>query len=192
MAALLLGLAIFLGAHSIGLFAVEWRAAWRERIGAGRWKLLVALVSLLGFVLLAWGFGMARQEPTILWLPPFWLRHVTALLMLASFILLAAAYVPGTRIKSAIGHPMIVATKVWAGAHLIANGTLAGTVLFGAFLAWSIAAFAILRRRDRIAGTRIPSAGASRDALAVIIGAVAWGFFAHVGHYWLIGVRPFG
>lgn len=189
---LVLGLVLFLGTHSIGIFAGTWRSTQLQRLGAGKWKLLYALASLAGFVLIVWGFGQARAEPVILWLAPHGMWHLTALLMVFSFILLAAAYVPGTRIKAAVGHPMILATKVWSAAHLISNGTLAGTVLFGAFLTWSVAAYAGSRRRDRLAGTRYPAVGVSRDLIAVVVGVLAWGLFAHVLHYRLIGIRPMG
>jgi uncharacterized membrane protein len=192
MVFLVLGLAIFLGTHSIGIFAGTWRAAQVQRLGAGRWKVLYGVVSLAGFVLLVWGFGQARAEPVILWVAPHWMWHLTAILMVPAFIFLVAAYVPGTRIKAAVGHPMVLGTKVWSAAHLISNGTLAGTVLFGAFLVWSVAAYAGSRRRDRLAGTRYAAGTLGRDLIAVVIAVLAWGLFGHVLHYPLIGIRPLG
>jgi uncharacterized membrane protein len=109
-----------------------------------------------------------------------------------AFILIVAAYVPGNRIKAGLGHPMVAGVKVWAFAHLLANGTLAGVILFGAFLAWAMADFASARRRDRRAGTVYPAGTIARDAVAVIVGLVAWAAFAFYLHGWLIGVRPFG
>jgi uncharacterized membrane protein len=111
--------------------------------------------------------------------------------MLLSFVLLAAAYVPGTRIRQVLGHPMVLGVKTWAFAHLIANGRLGDLVLFGAFLVWAIVLYAASRRRDRKAGTVRPRGSASRDALAVVIGIVAWAAFAFWLHAALIGVRPF-
>ena len=192
MLLLIVGLILFLGAHSLRILAEPWRNRQRERVGAVRWKGVIAVLSLAGFVLLVWGFGMARAEPVVLWVPPQWTRHLAALLMLPSFVLLVAAYLPGTRIKAAVGHPMILATKTWAVAHLLANGTLDDLVLFGSFLAWSVLAYISARRRDRAAGTTYPAQGAVRDIAALLIGAAAWAWFAHFGHYWLIGVRPLG
>jgi uncharacterized membrane protein len=192
MLLLIAGLVVFLGAHSVRIFADGWRTRQRERLGQMRWKLIVSLVSVAGFALLIWGYSLARADPIIVWTPPVWTRHAAALLVLLAFILLVAAYLPGTRIKAAVGHPMVVAVKVWALAHLMANGTLHDIVLFGSFLVWSILAFATARRRDRAAGVRYPALGIGRDVAAVVVGAVAWGFFAHVGHRWLIGVSPFG
>jgi uncharacterized membrane protein len=191
MLVLIAGLLLFLGVHSTRVFADAWRTQQIGRLGAGRWKVLYTVVSLIGFGLLVWGFGMARAQPVLLWAPPHWTHHVAALLVLVAFILVVAAYVPGTHIKAAVGHPMVLGVKVWAAAHLLANGTLADVLLFGSFLVWAIYTYAASRRRDRAAGTRYPAAGAGRDVLAVVIGVVAFGLFAAVGHRWLIGVDPF-
>jgi uncharacterized membrane protein len=192
MTGLIVGLLIFLGTHSVRIFAEDWRARQIARLGEGKWKGLYSVVSAVGLVLIVLGFGLARSEPTFLWTPPLWTRHAAALLTVPAFILVAAAYVPGNRIKARLGHPMVAGVKVWAFAHLLANGTLAGVVLFGAFLAWAVADFASARRRDRRAGTVYPSGSLARDAVAAIVGLVAWAVFAFFLHGWLIGVRPFG
>ena len=192
MTILILGLLIFLGAHSVRIFADGWRTRQLARLGEGKWKGLYSVVSAVGLVLIVWGYGLARAEPTVLWMPPLWTRHVAALLTVPAFILIVAAYVPGNRIKAGLGHPMVAGVKVWAFAHLLANGTLAGVILFGAFLAWAMADFASARRRDRRAGTVYPAGTIVRDAVAVIVGLIAWAAFAFYLHGWLIGVRPFG
>jgi uncharacterized membrane protein len=192
MTTLLAGLVLFLGAHSVRIFADGWRGAQIARAGTGAWKAIYSIVSLAGFAMIVWGYGQTRLAPVDLWFPPAWTRHAAALLTLPAFVLLAAAYVPGTRIKAAVGHPMVAGVKVWAFAHLLSNGRLGDLVLFGAFLAWAIADFIASRRRDRAAGTRHAVGPGSRDVLAVAIGVVAWAAFAFVLHGWLIGVRPFG
>jgi len=189
---LIIGLAVFLGIHSVRIFADGWRSAQIARLGEGVWKGLYSAASLAGFVLLVWGFGQARLDPAVLWSPPSWSRHLAGLLTLAAFVLVAAAYVPGTRIKAAVGHPMILGVKVWALAHLLANGRLADIVLFGAFLAWAIVDYASSRRRDRAAGRIYVAGPLARDATAVAIGVVAWAAFAFWLHGALIGVRPYG
>jgi uncharacterized membrane protein len=161
------------------------------RIGENAWKGLYSLFSLVGLVLIIWGYGLSRSTPVELWSPPVFTRHLSGLLMLLSFVLLAAAYVPGTRIRQVLGHPMVLGVKTWAFAHLIANGRLGDLVLFGAFLVWAIVLYAASRRRDRKAGTVRPRGSASRDALAVVIGIAAWAAFAFWLHAALIGVRPF-
>jgi uncharacterized membrane protein len=191
MIVLVLGLAIFLGVHSLRIFADDWRSAQMGRIGENAWKGLYSLFSLVGLVLIIWGYGLSRSTPVELWSPPVFTRHLSGLLMLLSFVLLAAAYVPGTRIRQVLGHPMVLGVKTWAFAHLIANGRLGDLVLFGAFLVWAIVLYAASRRRDRKAGTVRPKGSASRDALAVVIGIVAWAAFAFWLHAALIGVRPF-
>jgi uncharacterized membrane protein len=190
MTALILGLAIFLGAHSVRIVADKWRAAQLARLGEGAWKGLFSAASAVGLVLIIWGYHSAQAQPIVLWSPPQWLRLVGALLTIPAFVLLAAAYVPGTRIKAAVGHPMVAGVKLWAFAHLLANGTLAAVVLFGAFLVWAIADFRSARRRDRAAGTRYPAGTIAGDALALVAGLVAWAIFAFLLHGWLIGVRP--
>lgn len=192
MTTLIAGLVLFLGAHSVRIFADGWRGAQIARAGAGAWKAIYSMVSLAGFAMIVWGYGQARLAPVDLWFPPAWTRHAAALLTLPAFVLLAAAYVPGTRIKAAVGHPMVAGVKLWAFAHLLSNGRLGDVVLFGAFLAWAIADFIASRRRDRAAGTRYPAGPVSRDVLAVAIGVAAWAAFAFALHGWLIGVRPFG
>ncbi len=192
MTVLILGLLLFLGAHSVRIFADDWRSRQIARLGGGKWKGLYSAVSAVGLVLIIWGYGLARTDPVLLWSPPLWTRHVAALLTVPAFILLAAAYVPGNRIKAKVGHPMLAGVKVWAFAHLLANGTAAAVVLFGAFLVWAIAAFATARQRDRRAGTVYPAGALARDAVAVIVGLIAWAAFAFLLHQWLIGTRPFG
>lgn len=143
-------------------------------------------------MLIVYGYGLAREAPVDLWNPPLWTRHLASLLTLPVFVLVAAAYVPGTHIRAALKHPMILGVKAWALAHLIANGRLADVVLFGAFLAWAILDFRAARLRDRKLGTTYPAKGALRDIVVVVIGLAAWAVFALMLHGPLIGVRPFG
>jgi uncharacterized membrane protein len=192
MLILVLGLLIFLGVHSVRMLAGDWRTRQIERLGQLTWKGLYAALSIAGFALIVWGFSLARTTPDYLWYPPRWTHHLAALLMLLAFILLTAAYVPGNRIKAKVGHPMLLAVKVWAVAHLLANGTLADIIMFAAFLIWSVANFIVSRRRDRQAGVTYPATGIWPDVLVAGIGLVAFVLFAHFGHRWLIGVDPFG
>ena len=192
MSFLILGLAIFLGVHSVRLFARDWREAQIARLGEQRWKGVYSLVSAGGLGLIVWGYGMARADPVMLWVPPLWTRHLAALLTLPAFILLVAAYVPGSHIKAVIGHPMVAGVKLWALAHLLASGKLSTVVLAGAFLVWAIAGFASSRRRDRAESRTYPVVGWPRDVMVIALGGIAWALFALYGHAWLIGVRPFG
>jgi uncharacterized membrane protein len=192
MTYLIIGLIVFLGTHSIRMFADGWRSRTIAGVGEGKWKGIYALVSIAGFVLIVWGYGQARLEPGVLYSPPLFMRHIAGLLMLLSIVLVAAAYVPGNHFKSALGHPMVAGVKVWALAHLVANGGLADTVLFGAFLLWSVANFAISRRRDRVAGVSYAPGSLSGTLIAVGIGGAVWAAFAFGLHKVLIGVAPFG
>ncbi len=188
MAVLILGLVIFLGVHSTSIFAPTWRNAQFAARGEMTWKGIYALLSLIGFALILHGYGQARGAPVVLYQPPAALRHVAWLLMLPVFPLLFAAYLPG-RISAATRHPMLVATKLWALAHLLANGTLASTVLFGSFLAWAVADRISLKRR---APRRTPAAPPSRynDPIALVAGLGLYAAFLGMLHLWLIGVSP--
>lgn len=192
MTLLILGLVLFLGAHSVRIAADDWRTRMRTRMGEGAWKGLYTGVSIAGLVLVVWGYGLARQQPVVLWTPPVAMRHLAALLTLASFVLLAAAYVPRNGLKARLHHPMVLGVKVWALAHLLANGTLADVLLFGSFLVWAVFSFRAARRRDRAAAVSYPPGNAAGTIGAVVAGVVAWAVFAFWAHQALIGVRPLG
>lgn len=192
MVILIIGLLMFLGTHSVRIFAEDWRNKQIARRGENTWMGLYAVISLIGFVLIVYGYGQVRLEPLVIWQPPVWTKHLAALLTLPAFILLVAAYVPGTKIKTMIGHPMVLGVKLWALAHLLANGTLADIILFGSFLLWSVLDYRASRQRDKAAGTAYQVTGISRDIIAIVVGIIAWAAFAIVLHNWLIGVKPFG
>jgi len=192
MAALVLGLVLFLGVHSIRITADDWRTRQIDKLGEMKWKGAYAAASIIGLVLIVWGYGLARLDPVYLWFPPMWTKHLAALLTIPAFILLVATYVPASVIKARIGHPMVAGVKIWAFSHLIANGTLADILLFGSFLIWAIVSFASARKRDRRLG-RTPVVGKIRnDAIAVVIGLIAWFVFAMYAHAALFGIAPFG
>lgn len=191
---LVLGLLLFLGIHSVSIVAPRARHAIAHRIGEGPWKGIYTLVALAGFGLIVAGYSAARQNPVLLWTPPLAMRHVAAVLMLPVFVLLLSAYLPG-RIQRAAKHPMLAATKLWALAHLLANGSLADVVLFGAFLAWAVADRVSLKRRASAGLLRAPhtfAAGKANDAIALVGGLLLYAVFAFWAHGFLIGVRPFG
>ena len=193
MAWLVLGLVLFLGVHAVSIVSPAGRDRWAARLGEGAFKGLYSLVSLLGLVLIVWGYGLAREAPVWLYQPPVAMRHLNALLMLPVFVLLLAAYLPG-HIQRAAKHPMLVAVKLWALAHLLANGTLADVLLFGGFLAWAVADRVSLKRRaaaGRVRGVPVLPASKANDLLALVGGLVLYLVFVFWAHAWLFGVRPF-
>lgn len=187
MTLLVLGLVLFLGIHSISIVAPAWRDAQAAR-NERAWKGLYAAVSLVGFVLLVYGYGLARQSPVVLYTPPTWLRHLALLFLLPVFPLLLAAYLPG-RIKAATKHPMLAATKLWALSHLLVNGTLADMLLFGGFLVWAVADRVSLKRRIPRPVPGAPPSPAN-DAIAIVGGLALYALFVWRAHVWLIGVSP--
>jgi uncharacterized membrane protein len=186
---LILGLVIFLGTHCFSM-ARERRAAVIGRIGEGPYKGLYSLLSLAGIVLIAIGYGQYRAGGYIpVWDPPVWTRHLALLLVLIAFICFVAAYLPG-HIKTRLKHPMLAGVKIWALAHLLANGDLGSILLFGSVLVWAVLARISAKRRDVAAqhgGTAAP-AGWRNDILAVVIGAAVYLAFVFWLHPWLIGV----
>ena len=192
MVYLVLGLVLFLGVHSVRIVAEGWRTQTIARLGEGAYKGIYTVVSLVGLGLIIWGFGVARETPTMLWMPPRGMRHAAALLTLIAFVFLAAAYVPRNAIKARLHHPMVLAVKTWALAHLLSNGSLAHVILFGSFLAWGVANFIAARKRDRALGTRYPAGNLAGTATTVVVGVAAWAVVALWLHGALIGIRPLG
>ncbi len=189
----LAGLLLFLGVHSVRIFAEGWRERQRRKLGADTWRGIYAALSLVGMVLLIWGYSLVRDTPTWVWIPPLGMRHAASLFNLLAFILLAAAYVPGNAIKAKVHHPMVAGVKLWAVAHLMANGNLAHIILFGSFLAWAVADFIAARKRDRRSLSSQPAATTlAATVITVVVGTLSWVVFAFWLHGWLIGVKPFG
>lgn len=191
MTLLVIGLLIFLGAHSTRIFAQGWRETMIAKLGVNGWKGACSAASLVGLTLIVIGYAASRADPVFLWYPPIWTRHAASLLTLVAFILLVAAYMPANRIKASAGHPMVAGVKLWAFAHLLSNGTLADLLLFGSFLGWAIADFIAARRRDRAAGV-IHDARTLPTVATVLLGILLWAAFAFWLHRVLIGVAPFG
>ncbi len=191
MTVLIIGLLLFLGAHSISIVDHRWRDAMARRMGGFAWKGLHGLVSLLGLMLIVWGYGLARQEPIVLYLPPAWLRHIALLLLLFVFPLLIAAYFPG-RISRRVKNPMLIAVKTWAFAHLLMNGMLADVLLFGAFLAWAVADLISLKRRPSRPLPVTAPTSPWNDAIAIAAGLAVYVAFVGGLHRWLIGVPVVG
>lgn len=194
MIVLCIGLILFIGIHSVRIVSDDFRTQFIQQRGEGAWKGLYTVLSLLGFALLIYGYGLTRLDPIYLWHPPVFTRHIASLLMLFSFILLAAAYVPKNAIKARLRHPMTMAVKVWAFSHLIANGRLGDVLLFGVFLVWAVLAIISCKKRDKAAGIVNEDRSAASipaTVATVVVGLVAYCVFAMWLHVRLIGVSPF-
>ncbi len=174
MTILVLGLVIFLGLHSTRIVSESGRERAIARIGEGPWKGIYSLVSAIGFVLIVWGFARARYDAPQLWTPPAGARHITMLLMLVALILLASSLFKRSHIAAIVHHPMLWAVLLWSVGHLIANGSAADLVLFGAFLVWSVADLASSYARDRRNGVVYPAPELGATAGAVVVGLVLY------------------
>jgi len=190
MAILILGLVIFLGLHSTRIVSESGRQKAIARFGEGPWKGLYSAVSAIGFVLIVWGFARARYNAPQLWTPFPGARHITMLLMLISLILLASYLFKRSHITAAVHHPMVWAVTLWSVGHLLANGSAADLVLFGAFLVWSVADLASSYARDRRNNLVYPAPELGATAGAVVVGLVIYGLFIGGLHLWLFGVSP--
>ena len=189
MLLLITGLAIFLGIHTVAIVAPGWRDAQVRRLGEPTWKGAYSLVAFVGLGLTLYGYGLARTSPVVLYVPPTALRHVALLLLVPVFPLLFAAYLPG-RISAATKHPMLLAVKLWATAHLLANGTLHDVVLFGSFLVWAVADRIAVKRRAMPRQIRRAPASPRNDIVVVIGGLAVYVVVLFWAHRWLIGVSP--
>ena len=186
MSILLLGLVLFFAVHSVAIVNAAWRERMVQRFGEGLWKGVYSLIAIVGLVLIIWGYGLARQDPVVLYSPPLWLNYVAIALLIPVFPLLFATYLPG-RIQAASRHPMLVAVKLWALAHLLVNGTLADLLLFGSFLVWAVADRISLKRRTEPSVPRLPDTKLN-DLIAVVGGLALYVAFTLWLHDWLIGV----
>lgn len=190
MIQMIIGLVLFFGMHSVSIVAPAWRDRVAKNWGEPRWKGAYSLVSIAGFVLMIQGYAALRLEPSLLYVPPVGLRHLAALLMLPVFPLLLATYLSG-RIKRAAKHPMLVAVKLWALAHLLANGMLADVMLFGGFLLWAVLDRISLKRRPVRVAPAAPELPIN-DALVVLGGLGLYAAFVMNWHERFFGVAPFG
>jgi len=190
MLILVLGIVVFLGVHSLTAFR-ETRTGLIERFGARPFKGIYSLAALAGFALIVWGFSRYRAEGLIImWTPPTWTRHLTIALMWFAFVALACINPAPGRIRGWLRHPMLVAVKVWALAHLLANGDAGGMLLFGSFLAWAVFDRIAVKKRGDMGARRIASFTRA-DAIALGAGTLAY-LAVMVLHPVLFGVAVIG
>ena len=186
MSWLIVGLIIFFAVHSISIVNEPWRDRMVASMGEWSWKGIYSIVAAIGFFLIVWGYGLVRQESAVIYFPATWLMHLSMLLLIPVFPLLLATYLPG-RIRAVAGHPMLIATILWAFAHLLVNGRLADVLLFGTFLVWAgVDLFSMRQRVQR----PVPSAPALRfnDHIALVLGLAVYSVFVVWLHNMLIGV----
>ncbi len=190
MALLVLGIVLFLGLHLVRVVAPGLRSSMIARLGEGGWKGAYSIASIVALVILIYGFGQAR-DMTPIWTPPFWMSHITILLMLFALICLVASLLPAGHIAVRTKHPMVLSVKIWALAHLLSNGDGAAILLFAAFLAWGVILRISLKRRERAGEIALrPFVSAKYDLYAIVIGVIVWALIIWKLHAWIIGVSP--
>lgn len=187
---LILGLVLFLGPHSVRIFAEGWRTGMISRLGAQRWKLAYTAASVVGLALIVWGFATARHGSPQLWTPPVWGKHLNLLIMLVSMILFAAANPKPNHYKALLHHPMVWGVILWSGGHLMANGTTADAVLFGSFFVWGVLDLFAAYGRDRRERVVYAAPQWRSTIIASVAGAAVWAVFVFWAHLWLFGVAP--
>ena len=192
MAVLILGLVVFLGVHSIRIFAGDWRRRQVTRLGEGPWKGLYALTSPDRVCADYCGFRRRADNPGVTLCAAGLAAASQRRLHPDRVFLVAAAYVPRNHLKEKIGHPMLAGVKAWALGHLLSIGMLRDVVLFGAFLVWAIVDFVVSRRRDRASGTEYPAGTVGGDVVTVVVGVIAWALVAFWLHQLLIGMKSAG
>ena len=187
MVLLVLGLILFLGIHAVSIVARPSRDRMVASMGANGWRGVYSLISAIGLGLIIWSWGDARAAAPLIYEPPVWMKHLVALLMLFAAIAIAVYMVPAGRLKPVLKHPMLLSVKIWAFAHLLANGDLASLLLFGSFLVWAVADRISLKRRN----AAIPAPGpVSNDIIALVAGVGIYAGLVFGGHAWLFGVSP--
>ena len=192
MTTLILGMLIFIGVHSLRIVADGWRGSMVARLGEHKFKGLYSLAAAVGFGLIVWGFGQARQAPVALWARPAWGPHAGAALMLPAFILIVGPYLGRSHINVALRHPMLCGTILFGIAHLLANNLLADLILFGGFAAWAAIDLVSALARDRRNGRVMPPPVTSHTVRQIAVGTAVWAAFGIYLHRLMFGVAPFG
>ena len=191
MIGLIVGLILFLGIHLARVIAPEFRANTIATRGNGLWQGIYTAASLIGFGLIVWYYNEAVASGPYLYEPPVWMKHVNALLMLFASISMGIYAFPAGRLKAALKHPMLLAVKIWALGHLLANGSLAAILLFGSFLVWAIVVRISLKKREQRGESKVPVAGDVKwDVLSILVGLALYALFVGGLHVWLFGVAP--
>ncbi|MEM9842218.1 MAG: NnrU family protein [Pseudomonadota bacterium] len=184
----LAGLAAFFGTHLFS--ATRSRAPDRDiraRLGYGPYMSAYSLLAGAGLVLLIYGYGMTRGMG-VLYVPPLWTQHITLLLTLPAMVLLVASQLPAGYIKKVTKHPMLLAVKLWALGHLLANGEYNSVLLFGSFLGFAVFDRIMVKRRgDDGVGPDV-ALNPVMDGLSFVVGLAVWAAIAFWLHPILFGV----
>ena len=180
---IILGLAIWCGAHLLKRWAPNQRAAMTERMGDASKGVIAGALALSIFFF--W-LGYRQAEVVPLWYFP-WAVHLNNLLMIIAVILFGLGS-SKSRFRSKMRHPMLTGFAVWAFAHLLVNGDLASLVMFGGLLVWAIIEIPVINRAEP---DYVPYEGGSvaGDIRLLIISLVVFSVIA--GLHMLLGPWPF-
>ncbi|SOC42140.1 uncharacterized membrane protein [Rhizobium subbaraonis] len=191
MALLVAGIILFIATHLVRPFAPGLRAGLIARLGKPAFMALHGIVSLISLFMMAYGFVLARDGGgEMLYYPPVFMAHIALTLMLISTICLVSAFMPAGYIRSKLKFPALVAIKLWAFAHLLANGESYSVLLFVAILAWAVILRISLKKRIAAGEATLPVFVSARyDVISVIVGALLYAAIVLKLHEWLIGIR---
>ncbi len=181
------GLVIFFAIHLVRMLAPEWRRTQIKNIGENKWKGVYSIISIIGLGLIIWGYSQAKIDSDIIYTPPSWGAHVALLLVAIALILVIAANLPTGKIKQAVKHPFLLAVKLWAFAHLLANGDVASIILFGSFLVYAVWNRIAVKRRG---GANPVANSSTSDMISIVLGLAIWAILVFGAHNWLFGVNP--
>lgn len=181
---LIFGLIIFFATHFYSTFRNrEAGHDIKTKMGAGKYMGLYSIITIVGFALMIWGYGLSRPSSTI-FSPPTWGRHVNLALMLPAFILLVSSNAPLGYLKQSLKHPMLLGVILWSAGHLLASGEMNSLILFGSFLAYSII--------DRLAVSARPqpvkTASIMGDIIAIAVGTILYWVMIKYLHPMWVGV----
>ncbi len=186
MTKLVLGVLLWSVMHFIPAVAADFRNKLVSGIGEKPYKGIFALAMVLALYLVI--SGWKATIPEFVYLPPAWGRHLTALLVLISFILFIAPY-HATNLKRYLRHPQLSGVALWGFAHLLANGEGRSIVLFGGLALWAVAEIILLNRRDG-AWVKPDPVPRKKDLILLVAGFTTYLIVA-LAHQWLFGFSPF-
>jgi uncharacterized membrane protein len=156
--------AAFVGSH----FLLSSRPVRPRLVAVFGERAFLAIYSVISLALLVWAAQAYVDAPVIaVWQPPTALRHLSLTVMPLACILVAAGVTTASPaaiaadpralaarapvgIQKVTRHPVMWGIALWGIAHVLANGTMAGFVLFGGMTALALLGARHIDARKRL------------------------------------------